>query len=95
MPRNSDERGAVGRFARQTSNAWHAFLHLRRTHGPVGAVASPPVGLLICFAVQEETKFFRLCALGTTFQVWLTGMGRKNAAENVRDAIARVKPGRA
>jgi adenosylhomocysteine nucleosidase len=69
--------------------------------GPVGRLASPPVGVLMCFAVKEEMKFFspyrsigKGCPLATTFQAWLTGIGRKNAAENVREAIARVRPER-
>jgi adenosylhomocysteine nucleosidase len=94
MPTNGNDSGPVGRLAKQASQAWNALLQLRRSHGPVGALASPPVGLLICFAVREETKFFRLLRLSTTFQVWITGIGRKNAAENVRQAIARLKPER-
>jgi adenosylhomocysteine nucleosidase len=69
--------------------------------GPVGRLASPPVGLLLCFAVKEEMKFFAPHRSGgkgpqvaTTFQVWMTGIGRKNAAENARKAIARMKPER-
>jgi adenosylhomocysteine nucleosidase len=56
--------------------------------------------LLVCFAVEEEMKFFAPhrsggeVQLATTFQVWLTGIGRKNAAESVRKAIARMKPER-
>ena len=52
------------------------------------ALAKPPVDLLVCFAVEEEMKFFAPhrsggdVPLATTFQVWLTGIGRKNAAEN-------------
>ena len=64
-------------------------------YGPVGSLAKAPVDLLICFAVKEEMKFFpmpswRACSV----QVWLTGIGRRNAAENIRDAIARVQPER-
>lgn len=94
MPPNSNDGGHGEGLAKPASPPWNPFLRLRRAHGPVGAVAAPPVGVLICFAVQEETKFFRLGRFETTFQVWITGMGRKNAAENVRTAIARVKPER-
>jgi len=69
--------------------------------GPVGRLASPPIGLLVCFAVEEETKFFaphrsggKGFQLATTFQVWMTGIGRKNAAENARNAIAHMRPER-
>jgi adenosylhomocysteine nucleosidase len=101
MLKKSNESGPVGRLAKQASLAWNDFLERRRGCGPVGSVASPPVGVLFCFAVQEEMKFFaphRSCAKGfelaTTFQVWMTGIGRKNAAENARKAVARMKPER-
>src|SRR5580700_1830552 len=64
-------------------------------YGPAGRLAKPPVDLLICFAVKEEMKFFRSAFWRRgSMQVWVTGMGRKNAAENIRDAIARVQPER-
>jgi len=63
----------------------------RNGFGPVGSLAKPPVDLLVCFAVKEEAKFF-LPESGDDCQVWLTGMGRKNAAEGIRKAIALVKP---
>jgi len=101
MAQNSEKPGPVGRLARQATQAWNAFLTRRQGRGPVGSVASPPVGVLVCFAVQEEMKFFAPHRSGgdesqwaTTFQVWLTGMGRKNAAESARKAIARMKPER-
>jgi adenosylhomocysteine nucleosidase len=101
MLKKSNESGAVGRLARQASMAWNNFLERRRGCGPVGSVATPPVGLLVCFAVEEEMKFFaphrsggKGFQLATTFQVWMTGIGRKNAAENVRKAIARMRPER-
>ena len=101
MLKKSNESGPVGRLAKQASLAWNAFLQLRHGHGPLGFVASPPVDVLLCFAVQEEMKFFaphrscgKGCQLATTFQVWMTGIGRKNAAENVRKAIARMRPER-
>ena len=94
MANNNDNSGPVGRRARQ---AWTALLGRQRGYGPLGYVAKPPVSVLVCFAVKEEMKFFApfraACSLGP-IQVWMTGMGRKNAAENVRDAIARVKPER-
>src|SRR5580698_8510464 len=90
MANPSNESGPVARFARQASLAWKAFMERRHGCGPVGGVTAPPVDLLLCFAVKEEMKYFgaRLC------QVWMTGIGRKNAAINVRDAIARVRPER-
>lgn len=101
MLNKSNEPGSVGRLAKQASQAWNAFLKSRRHHGPLGSVAIPPVGVLLCFAVQEEMKFFaphRSCGKGcqpaASFQVWMTGIGRRNAAENVRKAIARMKPER-
>ncbi len=65
-------------------------------YGPVGRLAKPPVDLLVCFAVKEEAKFFALAALRARIscQTWITGMGRKNAAEGIRQAIASVKPER-
>jgi adenosylhomocysteine nucleosidase len=64
-------------------------------YGPVGRLSKPPVDLLICFAVKEEMKFFPYPSWkAASVQVWITGIGRRNAAENVRDAIARVQPER-
>jgi adenosylhomocysteine nucleosidase len=64
-------------------------------YGPVDRVAKPPVDLLICFAVKEELKFFPCDSWkAANVQVWVTGIGRRNAAENIRDAIARVQPER-
>lgn len=65
-------------------------------YGPVGRLAKPPVDLLVCFAVKEEAKFFALAAVrsGISCQTWITGMGRKNAAEGIRQAVAAVKPER-
>ena len=64
-------------------------------YGPVGRLAKSPVDLLICFAVKEEMKFFPFPSWkGSSVQVWVTGIGRRNAAENIRDAIARVQPER-
>ena len=61
----------------------------------MGGVAKEPVAFLVCFAVKEEAKFFfpqqsRAGAL----QAWVTGMGRKNAAESLREAVAAVEPER-
>ena len=63
--------------------------------GPVGGVAKEPVAFLVCFAVKEEAKFFfpRRSRTGA-IQVWVTGMGRKNAAESLREAVAAVEPER-
>ncbi len=64
-------------------------------YGPVGRLAKPPVDLLICFAVKEEMKFFPCQSWKSgNLQVWITGIGRRNAAESIRDAIARVQPER-
>jgi len=47
----------------------------------------------VCFAVKEEAKFFlpRQFRAGA-IQAWVTGMGRKNAAESLREAVAAVEP---
>ena len=45
--------------------------------------------MLVCFAVKEEAKFF---APQPSVQAWITGMGRKNAAESIREAVAAVEP---
>ena len=64
-------------------------------YGPVGPLVKPPVDLLICFAVKEEMKFFPSQSWkDSSVQIWVTGIGRRNAAENIRDAIARVHPER-
>jgi len=100
MAKKSNESGPVGRLAKQASLAWKAFLTRRQGCGPVGRLAKPPVDLLVCFAVEEEMKFFAPhrsgggLPLAATVQVWMTGIGRKNAAENMREAIARVRPER-
>ena len=66
-----------------------------RTRGPVGVVAKEPVTFLVCFAVKEEAKFFLpRPSCGGSMQVWITGMGRKNAAESIREAVAAVQPER-
>src|SRR4051812_31219126 len=62
--------------------------------GPVGRLSKQPVDLLICFAVKEEAKFFMPRGSLTSCQVWITGIGRKNAAESIRRAINSVKPER-
>jgi len=69
--------------------------------GPIGRLAKAPVDLLVCFAVIEEMKFFaphRLRAKGVAdvlpYQVWLTGIGRTNAARNIREAIRQTQPKR-
>ncbi|MGA2750646.1 MAG: hypothetical protein ABSG59_17885 [Verrucomicrobiota bacterium] len=67
----------------------------RDAYGPAGRLAKPPVDLLVCFAVTEEMKFFRTESWKTgSVQVWVTGIGRHNAAENIREAIAKVQPDR-
>jgi adenosylhomocysteine nucleosidase len=65
--------------------------NLKNGRGPIGSLAVPPADWLICFAVKEEAKF---CLPSSSVQFWLTGMGRKNAVESIREAIARVQPQR-
>jgi hypothetical protein len=73
--------------------------------GPIGKLAQGPVELLVCFAVKEEARFFMEGMVyrgeGATpapprplYQVWMTGMGRRNAVEGIRQAIALVRPKR-
>ena len=66
-----------------------------RARGPLGGIAREPVEVLVCFAVKEEARFFlpRASADGQV-QGWITGMGRRNAAESIREAVAAVKPER-
>lgn len=65
----------------------------QRARGPIGAVSKEPVTYLVCFAVKEEAKFFipHLSRAGSV-QAWITGMGRRNAAESIREAVAAVEP---
>lgn len=71
--------------------------------GPIGTLSSRPVDLLVCFAVKEEARFFMrevaqepnaapISPPRLLYQVWMTGMGRKNAVEGIRQAIALVRP---
>src|SRR4051794_34472908 len=64
-----------------------------RGRGPLGHLANDPVNFLVCFAVKEEAKFFfpRPHPAGSV-QSWITGMGRRNAAESLREAVAAVQP---
>jgi adenosylhomocysteine nucleosidase len=77
------------------------------SHGPLGKLPNQPVDMLVCFAVKEEAKFFsplrevrvvkgarEEVRLRAFCQVWITGMGRTNAARSIREAIAKVKPDR-
>lgn len=43
---------------------------------------------LVCFAVKEETKFFHAANCRTL----ITGMGQKNAAENLKKELASTQP---
>jgi len=56
-------------------------------------VSRDPVSFLVCFAVKEEAKFFQpqLSRAGSV-QAWITGMGRRNSAESIREAVAAVEP---
>ena len=64
-----------------------------RARGPVGGVATGPVAFLVCFAVKEEAKFFLpQQSRAGPIQTWVTGIGRKNAAESIREAVAAVEP---
>src|SRR5262245_36693090 len=67
----------------------------RTSHGrgPLAALARDPVACLGCFAVKEEAKFCQIPAVAAgAVQVWITGMGRMNAAESIRAAVAAVQP---
>ena len=68
----------------------------RNGRGPVGKAAKGPVNFLVCFAVKEEAKFFAppLLSGRATVQAMLTGIGRQNAAESIREAVALWKPER-
>lgn len=44
---------------------------------------------LVCFAVKEETKFFK----AANCRVLITGMGQKNATEGLRKELASARPG--
>jgi len=68
----------------------------RNGRGPVGKAAKGPVNFLVCFAVKEEAKFFvpPLLSGRATVQAMLTGMGRQNVTESIREAVARWKPER-
>ena len=66
-----------------------------RVGGPLGKTANAPVDWVIFFAVKEEAKFYHplpLCRQSQ--QVWLTGMGRRNAVENFRWAAKELQPRR-
>ncbi len=70
-------------------------------YGPKGRVTKGPVDLLVCFAVVEEMKFFaprRARTKGAPAplpcQVCLTGIGRRNAALSIREAIGALQPKR-
>jgi len=79
-----------------------------KTHhggGPIGKLSRKPAELLVCFTVKEEAKFFMdgmvyQCDQAgkkphrPLYQVWMTGMGRRNAVEGIRQAIALVQPKR-
>ena len=73
--------------------------------GPIGKLSPKPVDLLVCFAVKEEARFFMDGMVYRSddatpnpqrplYQVWMTGMGRRNAVEGIRQAIELVKPKR-
>lgn len=64
--------------------------------GPVGMLVAGPAGLLVCFAVREEARFFSppSCSKIMPCQVWITGMGRRNALEGIRQACDAIQPRR-
>lgn len=63
--------------------------------GPAGRLNKQPVDLLICFAVKEEMQFFPCESWKeSSVQILVTGIGRRNAAKSIRDAIDRVQPER-
>ena len=48
---------------------------------------------LVCFAVDAEARAFRRrVASRRTIQILLTGIGAKNAARSIREALAETKP---
>lgn len=50
---------------------------------------------LICFALKEEAAPFRKLAAGREdLQILVTGMGRKNSAQSLQDALAKNIPAR-
>jgi len=69
------------------------MLKTRNEYGPIGKLDGKPVDLLVCFAVKEEARFFPDW-LHLHCQAWMTGMGRRNAVEGIRQAIALVQPKR-
>jgi adenosylhomocysteine nucleosidase len=73
--------------------------------GPVGKLPPRPAELLICFAVKEEARFFMETMVYRSdnaapdlrrplYQVWITGMGRRNALDGIRNALAISQPKR-
>jgi hypothetical protein len=60
--------------------------------GPVGQTAGGSVDLLRGQGGDEILPCQSWKA--SSVQIWVTGIGRRNAAENIRDAIARVQPER-
>ena len=69
------------------------MLKTRNEYGPIGKLDGKPVDLLVCVAVKEEARFFPDW-LHLHCQAWMTGMGRRNAVEGIRQAIALVQPKR-
>ncbi|MGD1083210.1 MAG: hypothetical protein ABSA47_00505 [Verrucomicrobiota bacterium] len=65
----------------------------RNEYGPIGKLGEGPVDLLVCFAVKEEARFFPP-SLHRDCLAWMTGMGRRNAVEGIRRAIALARPKR-
>jgi nucleoside phosphorylase len=54
----------------------------------------PAAVTLVCFAVKEEARWFnRLAGERPHVRVLITGMGRRNAEEAVRTALAKERPG--
>ena len=47
---------------------------------------------LVCFAVKEEAAVFRKTAAAARVDILLTGMGRANAAQSLRAALAASRP---
>lgn len=71
--------------------------HAKNGTGPLGNPLKQPVNLLVCFAAKVEAMFFlppRPEAGTDLCQVWITEMGRHNAAESIRSAISSVQPER-
>ena len=67
---------------------------LRHQCGSGGSERGKRLDYLICFAVKEEVKYLSpaISESSTRVSVLITGMGRKNAAEAIRESVATELP---